>query len=53
MLKRIILAATMMCALIAQSQTGVGNWRVHPYYVGSEIKNVIDTDGQIYYQVGS
>ena len=53
MLKRIILATALMCALAVCGQNGVGNWRVHPYYVGSEIKTIIDTEHHVYYLVGN
>ena len=53
MLKRIIQASLVLLSLVAYGQNGVGNWRVHPYYVGSQIKNIIDTGDCIYYLVGS
>ena len=43
MLRHLILAALLVASLVAHSQNGVGDWRVHPYYVGSEVKNIIDT----------
>ena len=52
MLKQTIMAFALMCMLVAQAQNGVGNWRVHPYYVGSEVRTVIDTETHVYYQVG-
>ena len=53
MLKKIILAFTVVCALLAQAQNGVGNWHVHPYFVGSEVKSVIDAGNMVYYLAGN
>ncbi len=53
MLRHFIFAALLVASLIAHSQYGVGDWRVHPYYVDSEIKNIIDTKDEVYYLVGS
>ncbi len=53
MLRHLIFAALLVASLVAHSQNGVGDWRVHPYYVGSEVKNIIDTKDQVYYLVGS
>ena len=50
MLKKLILLIAVSAMLMAQAQTG--DWRVHPYYVGSQITNLIDTDNKIYYLVG-
>ena len=46
MLRHFIFAALLVASLIAHSQYGVGDWRVHPYYVDSEVKNIIDTQDQ-------
>ncbi len=51
MLKKLILLIAVSAMLMAQAQTG--DWRVHPYYVGSQITNLIDTDNKIYYLVGN
>ena len=53
MLRQLILATTLVASLLALAQTGVGDWRVHPYYVDSEVKNIIDTDDRVYYLVGN
>ena len=53
MLKRIGFIIVVMLSLLAQAQTGKGDWRVHPYYVGDNIKNVIDTDAKVYFLVGN
>ena len=51
MFKKIALLLIALIALSVQAQTG--DWRVHPYYVGSNIQSVIDTDNKVYYLVGS
>lgn len=53
MLKRVVFFIIVMLSLLAQAQTGKGDWRVHPYYVGDNIKNVIDTDTKVYFLVGN
>lgn len=52
MLKRIFLMMALLLPVLAQAQYGVGDWRVHPYYIASQFNNVIDTGDQIYYLVG-
>ena len=52
MLKKLALLLIAMLALV-QTQAATGDWRVHPYYVGGNIKNVIDTDTKVYYLVGN
>lgn len=53
MAKKIVIFILAMIALALQAQPGKGDWRIHPYYVSSNIKNVIDTDTKIYYLVGN
>ena len=53
MLKKIGLFIVVMLSLVVQAQTGKGDWRVHPYYVGDNVKNIIDTDNKVYYLVGN
>ncbi len=53
MAKKIAFLILALLAMAAQAQPGKGDWRVHPYYVSSDIKNVIDTDSKIYYLVGN
>ena len=53
MLKRIGFLLVVILSLVAQAQSGKGDWRVHPYYVGDNVKNIIDTDNKIYYLVGN
>lgn len=55
MLKRIFLLLALAACLpqMASAQYGVGDWRIHPFYVGEDISNIIDTGDQVYYLVGN
>lgn len=53
MLKKIGLFIVVMFSLVAQAQVGKGDWRVHPYFVSDNVKNIIDTDTKVYYLVGN
>lgn len=53
MLKKIGLLIIAMLALTSAAQPGKGDWRMHPYYVSQNIKNIIDTDTKVYYLVGN
>lgn len=53
MVKKIGLLLLALVALTVQSASALGDWRMHPYYVGSKINNIIDTDNKVYYLVGN
>lgn len=53
MLKRIFLLLAICVVAAPMAQSATGDWRIHPYYVGANIKNIIDTDQKVYYLVGN
>lgn len=53
MLRKILLTLAVVVTIVAHAQSGVGNWRVHPFYVGEDVKTLIDTDRCLYYLVGN
>ena len=53
MLKKLVLLLIVMLSLVAQAQVGKGDWRIHPYYVSDNVKNIVDTDNKVYYLVGN
>lgn len=52
MLKKILTIIALLCPFAAVAQTNVGDWRIHPFFVGSLISNMIDTGDQVYYLTG-
>ncbi len=38
-----------MLPLLACAQLGAGQWKIHPYFVGSSAKNCIDAGDRVYY----
>ena len=46
------MAAAMM-ALSAVAQNGVGDWRIHTAFVGTDVKTVVDTHQWVYYLTGN
>ena len=49
MIKKVLLSLMMMLPVIASAQYTAGNWKVHPYFVASNSKNLIDTGDKLYY----
>lgn len=49
MRKYFISCALSLIALIASAQIGAGQWKIHPYFVGDNSTNCIDTGSKIYY----
>ncbi len=41
-----------LVTLIASAQIGVGQWKIHPYFVGDIITNCVDTKDKVYYLSG-
>jgi len=49
MIKKILMLLALCVPLFAVAQTGVGNWRYHPSFVGTDVTNVIDAGEYVYY----
>lgn len=41
-----------LVTLIASAQIGVGQWKIHPRFVGEDITNCVDTKNKVYYLSG-
>lgn len=41
-----------LVTLIASAQISVGQWKIHPYFVGDIITNCVDTKDKVYYLSG-
>lgn len=53
MCKRILLLVALIMPLMMRAQYAQGDWRVHPYYVSSNVKTLIDTEDKVFYLVGN
>ena len=49
MIKKLFLAFFLVLPLLASAQLGAGQWKIHPYFVGSNAKNCIDAGDRVYY----
>ena len=49
MIKRIFLALFIALPFMASAQLGAGQWKIHPYFVGSSATNCIDAGNRVYY----
>ena len=49
MIKKLFLALFLTLPLLASAQLGAGQWKIHPYFVGSSAKNCIDAGDKVYY----
>lgn len=53
MIKKFVLFIAMLLPLMAVAQNVTDSWRVHPFYVGAKLQNVIDTGDAVYYLTGN
>lgn len=49
MIKKLFLAIFLLLPLLCGAQIGAGQWKIHPYFVGSSAKNCIDAGDRVYY----
>lgn len=49
MIKKLFLAIFLVLPLLCSAQLGAGQWKIHPYFVGSSAKNCIDAGDRVYY----
>ena len=50
MIKKTLFVALMLLSLVAvPMRAASGQWRVHPFFVSSQLKNLIDTRDKVYY----
>lgn len=49
MIKKLFLALLLSLPLMASAQLGAGQWKIHPYFVGSSATNCIDAGDRVYY----
>lgn len=49
MIKKLFLAIFLALPLLASAQLGAGQWKIHPYFVGSTATNCIDAGDKVYY----
>jgi len=49
MVKKILFALLLALPLMASAQLGSGQWKIHPYFVGSSATNCIDAGNKVYY----
>ena len=52
-MKKILFILSLLLPVMAVAQHGVGDWRIHPYYVPAQMTNAIDAGDKVYYLVGS
>lgn len=53
MIRKLILFVAMLLPLMAVAQNVTDSWRIHPFFVGTKLQNVIDTGDQVYYLTGN
>ncbi|MBR5030589.1 MAG: hypothetical protein IKX63_05750 [Muribaculaceae bacterium] len=39
----------MLTTLIASAQIGSGQWKIHPYFIGSDVSNCVDVSHSVFY----
>jgi len=49
MRKTFFVLALSLVTLIANAQIGVGQWKIHPYFVGDDVTNCVDAIHHVYY----
>ncbi len=50
MIRKLFFAlALSLVTLIASAQIGVGQWKIHPYFIGTNVANCIDANHHVYY----
>ena len=49
MIKKLLLSLFLFLPMMASAQMGAGQWKIHPYFLGSNIKNCYDTGNKVYY----
>ena len=53
-MRRISLTLVLcLCALCSMAQIGAGQWKIHPYFVGTKASNCVDAVGKVYYLAGN
>ena len=45
----LIISLLSLVTLISSAQIGVGQWKIHPYFLGDNITNCVDTKDKVYY----
>ncbi|MBR5102061.1 MAG: hypothetical protein IK092_02950, partial [Muribaculaceae bacterium] len=53
MLKKLLTLVLLLAAFSLKAQFGVGDWRIHPAYVGTNAQNIIDAGDKVYYLVSN
>lgn len=49
MRKTFFMLALLLVTLITSAQIGVGQWKIHPYFVGGNVTNCVDAGHHVYY----
>lgn len=49
MRKYFIMLALSLATLMSSAQIGDGQWKIHPYFIGKDVSNCIDTDHRVFY----
>ena len=47
--KCFIVLALSLATLMSSAQIGDGQWKIHPYFIGNDVSNCIDTDKRVFY----
>ncbi|MCQ2289092.1 MAG: hypothetical protein MJZ74_08345 [Muribaculaceae bacterium] len=53
MFKKLLLAIAVTMSMPTAATAQQGNWKVHPFFVGSKVQNNIDTGSKVYYLVSN
>lgn len=53
MFKRLIIVLACVIPFVAKAQYGVGDWRIHATFVGSQAQTIVDTPEKVYYLVSN
>ncbi|MBQ6279280.1 MAG: hypothetical protein IJK68_06115 [Muribaculaceae bacterium] len=49
MRKTFFVLALSLVTLITSAQIGVGQWKIHPYFIGGDVTNCVDAGHHVYY----
>ena len=49
MRKTFFVLALSLVTLITSAQIGVGQWKIHPYFIGGDVTNCVDAGQHVYY----